>query len=309
MNALNNVHIVGSINMDVVASTTRHPRPGETVHGDSLDYYPGGKGANQAVAAARLDAKVHMVGRVGADAAGDQLRSFLASTGVDVSQVATTPEAPTGTALIVVAGGENTIVVVAGANGLLTPEDCARVELSEADVVVAQFETPQRSTMALFEKARAVGATTILNPAPASTLIEGLGDLCDVIVVNESELATLAGLSEPVNVENLTALESTVRSLQTSSMQTWVVTLGAAGLVAFDQSSSGPIQLAGHAVEPVDTTGAGDCFVGAFAAYLASGVDIADCLARANAAAAICVQRPGAGPSMPTADEVAAALS
>src|SRR5665811_1115368 len=151
---MSNVYIAGSINMDIVAGTDRHPVPGETVAGQSLAYYPGGKGANQAVAAAQLGASARMVGRLGDDAFAEDLREFLSNKKVDVSEVSVAEGQPSGTALIVVAGGENTIVVVPGANGTLESESIDGLDLAEGDVLLAQFETPQATTRALFERGR-----------------------------------------------------------------------------------------------------------------------------------------------------------
>src|SRR5437660_3941063 len=174
------VFVAGSINMDVVATADRHPQVGETVAGKAVLYFPGGKGANQAVAAAKLGAATTLIGRLGTDAFGQQLRAFLAAQGVDLTFVKDTAEAHTGTALITIANADNTIVVVPGANALVCAEDVGLPVLANGDVAVSQFEIPLPTISAFFRRARAAGATTILNPAPAIEFGRGLLDLVDV---------------------------------------------------------------------------------------------------------------------------------
>src|SRR5947207_5837770 len=188
---LGRVFVAGSINMDVVATAERHPRIGETVTGDAVLYFPGGKGANQAVAAAKLGAPTTLIGRLGKDAFGDELKTFLAAQGVDLSLVQQTSEAHTGTALITIANADNTIVVIPGANALVSAADVAAVALAKGDVAVSQFEIPLPAIGAFFGRARAAGATTILNPAPAIKFDSGLLDLVDILVLNETELGFL----------------------------------------------------------------------------------------------------------------------
>ena len=161
------VFVAGSINMDVVATAERHPRIGETVAGKEVLYFPGGKGANQAVAAAKLGAPTTLIGRLGADAFGQELKIFLAAQEIDLDLVKETPDAHTGTAIITLADADNTIVVVPGANATVDADDVAAVSLTKDDVAVSQFEIPLPAIVAFFERARAAGATTILNPAPA----------------------------------------------------------------------------------------------------------------------------------------------
>jgi ribokinase len=295
------VFVAGSINMDVVAAAARHPAVGETVAGTSVLYFPGGKGANQAVAAAKLGAPTILIGRLGKDAFGEELRAFLARQGVDVSLVRET-EGHTGTAIITLANADNTIVVVPGANGLVTHNDVASAALAQGDIAVSQFEIPLPTIAAFFQRARAAGAVTILNPAPARAFDAELLRLVDILVLNETELALLTGreLREP---DDTARFVDAARSLQTGPAQTMCVTLGKRGAVALVGDEV--MTMAGRSVKAVDTTGAGDCFVGALAAQLAQGKPVRDALGYANAAASICVQRMGAAPSMPTAAEVA----
>ena len=299
------VFVAGSINMDVVTTADRHPRVGETVVGKAVLYFPGGKGANQAVAAAKLGASSKLIGRLGTDAFGQELRAFLAAEGVDLAFVKDTAEAHTGTALITIANADNTIVVVPGANALVSADDASAAVLASGDVAVSQFEIPLPTIRAFFQRARAAGATTILNPAPAIKFGRELLDLVDVLVLNETELGFLTGIELRDSDDDARFVDS-IRSLQTRVEQTVCVTLGRRGVLA---AINGEVSvIAGRAVKAVDTTGAGDCLVGALAAQLARGTAIHDALNYANAAASICVQRMGAAPSMPTAAEVAGVL-
>ena len=300
------VFVAGSINMDLVATADRHPRIGETVAGTALLYLPGGKGANQAVAAAKLGAPTALIGRLGKDAFGDQLKAFLAAQEIDLSFVQATREAHTGTAVITTANADNTIVVIPGANALVSATDVAAPLLARGDVAVSQFEIPLATIAAFFQRARAAGATTILNPAPAIECGTGLLDLVDILILNETELGLLAR-SELRDTDDPACFLDAARSLPFGKDRIICVTLGKRGVLALIDGE--PSIVAGRTVEAVDTTGAGDCFVGAVAAQLAGGQSIRDALDYANAAASICVQRMGAAPSMPTAAEVDALIS
>lgn len=299
------VFVAGSINMDVVATADRHPRVGETVAGKQVLYFPGGKGANQAVAASRLGAKTTLIGRLGQDSFGAELRTFLAAQGIDPGSIKETPETHTGTAIITVAASDNTIVVIPGSNALVSAGDVASVPLAKGDVAVSQFEIPLPTIAAFFQRARAAGATTLLNPAPAQKMSPELLALADILVLNETELGFLA--SSELTDDETAKIIAVARKLQARADQTICVTLGKRGVLALAGSEECAVQ--GHAVKAVDTTGAGDCFVGALASQLANGVALRAAFAFANAAASISVQRMGAGPSMPTAAEVAAVLS
>jgi ribokinase len=279
--------VVGSMNMDIVATTARYPARGETVRGESVSFHAGGKGANQAVAAARLGARACLIGCVGGDDFGEQLIGFVAASGVDASRVRRT-DAPTGTALILVDGeGENTIVVVLGANGCLLPADAESAPIELGDALLVQLETPRETVEAALRLARARGATSILNAAPPRDYAPDLAALADVVLVNELERAALTDYERRPG-------------------QALIVSLGSRGVVA--HTDDGTFERPARAVKAVDTTGAGDCFAGALAARLARGSPIIDALGYAVAAASICVTRPGAGPSMPTGAEVEQAL-
>ena len=299
------VVVAGSINMDVVALAERHPRIGETVAGTSVKYFPGGKGANQAVAAAKLGAPTRLIGRLGNDAFGIELRAFLTSQGVDLSSVTETADTHSGTAIITLADADNTIVVIPGANGLVTADDVTGPALSRGDVAVSQFEIPMPAIAAFFARARVAGATTILNPAPMRAFDRALQDLVDILVLNETELGLLAKVDLHDSDEPARFADA-AKSVLTRPDQIVCVTLGKRGALALINGA--PVLVPGRVVKAVDTTGAGDCFVGALAAQLAQGTPLREALGLANIAASICVQRMGASPSMPTKAEVAALL-
>jgi len=300
------VLVAGSINMDVVATADRHPRIGETIAGNAVLYFPGGKGANQAVAAAKLGAPTTLIGRLGRDAFGDELKAFLTAQGVDLTFVQQTADAHTGTAIITVANADNTIIVVPGANALVGATDVQAPVFANGDIAVSQFEIPLPTVRAFFKRARAAGATTILNPAPAIEFDAEMLDLVDILILNESELGLLAK-AELRDTDDQARFIGAARSLQSNKDKIICVTLGKRGALALVDGQ--PMIIPGSAVTAVDTTGAGDCFVGAVAAQLASENSIRDALHYANDAASICVQRMGAAPSMPTAAEVEATLS
>jgi ribokinase len=299
------VFVAGSINMDVVATADRHPKVGETVAGRQVLYFPGGKGANQAVAASRLGAQTTLIGRLGKDSFGAELKAFLGDQGIDLGYLQETAEAHTGTAIITVAASDNTIVVIPGANALVGADDVRVVPLLKGDVAVSQFEIPLPTIAAFFQRAREAGATTLLNPAPAQTMPADLLALVDVLVLNETELGFLAGAELPGD-DGAARIIDVARQLQARADQIICVTLGKRGVVAL--AGREEFAVPGRAVKAVDTTGAGDCFVGALAAQLADGIALRTALAFANAAASISVQRMGAGPSIPTVAEVTAVL-
>jgi ribokinase len=290
------VAVVGSLNLDLVVRVPRLPGPGETVAGDDVFRNPGGKGANQAVAAARLGRRVAMVGRVGDDDAGRQLLASLADAAVDTSQVEALPGVPSGTALITVsADGENQIVISPGANARLTPDDVAAAgaALDAAAVTLLQLEVPLDAVAAA---ARAAGGRVVLTPAPARALPDGLlGDI-DVLVPNRVELAQLTGEPVPETVEEAVALAGRLPA------RAVVVTLGADGalVVEDDQGSHVPAV----PVRAVDTTAAGDAFCGGLADALAAGASLEDAARRAARVAAAACRRPGAQASLPTPTEL-----
>lgn len=284
------VVVVGSINSDLVVRAPRHPLPGETLLGTGLSTFRGGKGANQAVAAARAGAKVSMIGRIGPDAAGGELRDALAADGIDVAFVKTCKHDPTGTALIVVSdAGENTIVVVPGANGTLRDVhvgDATEAGMfSMAQVVLAQLEVPLPAVTQAFLDARRCGATTILNlaPAPTMALPNELLAVIDVLIANETETELFERLHDPLLTKEIIRIR----------------TEGANGsTVQFPDGTT--LHRAPFEVMVVDTTAAGDAFAGALAASIARGSTYDVALTRGNAAGALACTVAGAQPSLPT---------
>lgn len=270
------VCVVGSANLDLVATVDRLPGPGETVPGNSYAEYPGGKGLNQAVAAARSGASTSFVGAVGHDTAGEMLLGVMHDDAIDTSHVHAV-SAPSGRALIFVsAESENSIVVVAGANDTVEAES-----VPSARVYLAQLEVPVAAIERAFTVARAAGALTVLNPAPVKDLPDSVLALCDVLTPNEHEVELLGG------VDRLRALGA----------RAVIVTRGAEG--ADLHTVDGMVHVEPFPVSPVDTTGAGDCFSGALCARLAAGDDLPTAMRFAAAAAALSTTVPGAVPSMP----------
>jgi ribokinase len=299
------VFVLGSINLDAVARVDDLPRPGETVAGLSLELFLGGKGANQAVAAARMGAATRLMGAVGGDDSGVSLKAKLAGYGVQVADVAELPGVPTGQAHVWVANSaENMIVVTAGANALVTPQQVAATPIEGQRVLLCQLETPPTAIEALFRTGGAKGALRILNAAPALPQGAALFPLTDILIVNQTELASYAKLDrEPVKLEEVSIA---ARKLMSRPDQTIIVTLGAAGAAVVRRDEAFLVE--GKKVKAVDTVGAGDCFCGALAATLAQGMDLAEAVETANAAAALSVQKAGAAPSMPSRREVEAFL-
>ena len=296
--------VVGSLNADLVVPVDRFPQPGETLLGGDHARHPGGKGANQAVAAARAGARVRMIGRVGDDALGAWLRDGLASDGIETDTVVRLAGVPTGAAFISVGpGGQNVIIVSPGANARLRPEDLRAEAFDGASVLLLQLEVPLDTTLAAAALARRAGARVVLNLAPATHLDAGALRDVDVLVVNEHEAALLASSDADAVA---TAPEGAARSL-TELVPTVVITLGAAGAVWAERD--GPTgHVPGFAVRAVDTTAAGDAFVGALGAALDAGADLREALRRANAAGALAVQAHGAQPSLPSAEAIDAFL-
>jgi ribokinase len=297
---MTSIVVFGSINMDVVTTCERHPRLGETALGKSVAFHPGGKGANQAIAAARCSGKSLLIGSVGADDFGTQMLAHLQENGVDTSGIVVESGASTGVAIITVdAKGDNTIVVTPGANGLARAPRHLPETMSGAAVALAQLEIAMGEIAVLFAMIKASGGTTILNPSPYQPLPQELLQNTSIIILNEHECAELIGkptTAEPQGI--ITALRAADLPLPSC-----IITLGPAGFILAERGRA-PVHIGGHKVEVLDTTGAGDCFAGWFAAELAAGRSLEDAGLRANAAAALSVTRPGAGPSMPTKAEV-----
>ena len=286
------VVVVGSANMDLVATAPRLPAPGETVLGTDFTTVAGGKGANQAVAAARAGADCVLIGAVGDDPFGATLREGLRGAGVDATLVRTVA-GPSGVALIAVGGdGENQILVVPGANGALTGLDERDLAaIAAADVLMAQLEVPVATVTAAARAARAAGVTVLLNAAPARQLPADLRSTVDILVVNEGEARTVAGRAHDV----LDALLELVPRV--------VLTLGARGAAYADRDGT-RITAPAPIVSTVDTTAAGDAFAGAFAVAWGEGRPVSEALRWACAAGAACVRTLGAAGSLPTRQEI-----
>jgi ribokinase len=295
------IFVVGSINRDLVVYVDRFPRTGETVFGHRFQQFPGGKGANQAVAASRLGGDVQLVGNVGSDAFGKEMRGFLAAENIDISEIAILDAEPTGLAIITVdSASENSIVVVSGANMVWQTRDLTRLNIEQSDIVVCQFEIPLEIIESVFARAKQIGATTILNPAPIKPATEELLRNADYLVVNEVELEALSSVT--VNPDDLTSVHAAMEKLQQHRPLAIVATLGARG--ALVSCPAERYEAKGHKVDAIDTTGAGDCFIGGFAAALAKSESVAEAIDFANKAAAISVTRRGAASSFPRLAEV-----
>jgi ribokinase len=301
-----NVVVIGSLNMDLVTRAPRLPVGGETLIGHSFATVSGGKGANQAVAAARLGAQVAMVGCVGDDDYGVQLRDALLAEQIDCQAVSTV-DGSSGVALIVVDdNSQNAIVIVAGANGAMTPAVIDRFDavLQAADVIICQLEIPDATVGHALKRARALGKIVILNPAPASRpLPADWFAAIDYLIPNESEAAALSGMP----VDSLQTAESAATRLIAMGAGKVIVTLGAQG--SLFANGQGFEHFPAPKVQAVDTTAAGDTFVGGFAAALASGQSEASAIRYGQIAAALSVTRAGAQPSIPTISDVKAFAS
>lgn len=292
------IAVIGSINMDLVTGSPRFPKAGETLLGSSFNRFMGGKGANQAVAAARLGAEVCMVGAVGDDGFGYELLTHLNHEGIDTDSIRTLPDLPTGLANIIVAENDNQIIVISGANFGITPADIEADEarIAEADVVLSQLEIPMECVLTAARLARKHGKPFILNPAPAQKLPEELIRLTSLLTPNAHELAISLGLSEDMPAEDMVRMAGCPV----------LMTRGSAGALYCDENGELHTQT-GFSVTPVDTTGAGDTFNGAFAVFWQEG--IASAMRKACAAAALSVTRAGAQGGMPTSEELDAFLS
>jgi ribokinase len=298
-----NILVIGSLNADLVVRAPRFPAPGETISGEDLAIIPGGKGANQAVAASRQGPSVAMVGRVGNDSFGPTLTQNLQKNIVDTTHVLI-DKAATGTATIVVdANGQNSIVLSPGANGKVTPADVDAVPFQDADMLLLQLEIPLETVVHAARLARQNGLRVILNPAPARQLPDSLLADVDILVPNEGELQLLTGLP----VTDAESTETAAKSLLTKGVGTVIVTLGEKGalLVTVEKVKHVPT----FKVDVVDTTAAGDAFIGGLAAALLKSKSLEEAVRYGNASGALAATKFGAQPSLPMADEVEQLIS
>jgi ribokinase len=301
--------VVGSANIDLTFRAPRFPRPGETLTGQSFQLGFGGKGANQAVMAARLGAAVTMVGKVGRDVFGEGARRALQEQGIDTTYLWADETRTTGAAAIFVdSAARNSIVVAPGANLGLSPPDvqAAAAAIQHADLVLSQLEVPAETALEAFRLAKAAGVRTILNPAPAAPATQLPTELlgqCDWCVPNEPELEQLTGMP----IVSLPEIEAAAHALTYLGTRSVIVTLGERGVLLLEAGAARHVPA--FAVKAFDTTGAGDAFIGGLAVFLAEGRTMLDALKRANAAAALSVTRPGTQASFPSLKDLEAFLA
>ena len=300
---MSRILVVGSLNADLVARAPRFPQPGETISGEDLQVIPGGKGANQAVAAARLGAEVSMLGRVGRDNFGDFLIQNLQSNHVD-TQLVQREDASTGTAIIVVdANGQNSIVLSAGANGKVSPQDVQNASFPAGGLLLLQLEIPLPSVLRAAQRAHENGLRVILNPAPARSLPDELIALADFLIPNESELSLLTGME----VKDILTAERAGCVLLERGVKTVIVTLGSKGALIVDKDTCTHVDT--FKVNVVDTTAAGDAFIGGFANALLENKSLEESVRYGCACGALATTKFGAQPSLPTKEDVGAILA
>lgn len=298
---MNKLVVLGSVNADHVLQVASFPRPGETLHGHSYCVIPGGKGANQAVAAARLGADIAFIACVGDDSFGHQMRDTFAREGMNTEAVMIEDNMPTGIAMIQVAAtGENSICISAEANGCLTPERLAPHHhlIEQADTLLMQLETPMETIEAAAKIAKQAGTRVVLNPAPAQPLSDDLLQHLDMITPNETEAELLTG----VKVDNVTTAQQAADALHAKGIKQVLITLGSQGVWLSDNGKGR--QVLGFRVDAKDTTAAGDTFNGALLTALQEGREMEEAIRFAHAAAAISVTRFGAQTSIPHRREV-----
>lgn len=295
--------VIGSINLDLIANLERLPAAGETLQGTGFATAPGGKGANQALAAARAGADVRMIGAVGKDGFASEALALLQSGNVDLTGV-TESSASTGTALILVGGdGENMIAVVAGANGAVVPGDLAKARIAKGDIVLLQHEIPLNTVEAALDAAREAGAISVLNTAPFRDEAAAYLAKADYVIANEKEFDLNCALLKIGGSDRT----GRMRTFAAETGKTVVVTLGGDGVLAATPDSFHHVPAL--KIQPVDTVGAGDTFCGYFAAALATGTPLEEALERAAAAGSLACLKPGAQPAIPPASQVDEAIS
>lgn len=302
---MNKVTIVGSLNVDTTLRIKRMPLPGETLAAEGKSSTAGGKGANQAVSAARSGAQTAFIGEVGKDNSGQMMLDEMKANGIDVAGIRENDQVGTGTASILLdENGQNSILIYGGANQQLSPTDveAAKDKITAADFVVAQFETPQAATLRAFQLAKANGVTTILNPAPAQKIDPEVLKLTDLIIPNETESAELTG----VIITDETSMLISAAKFAQMGVRNLIITVGAKG--AFYCTQDGYSFIPAFKVNAVDTTAAGDTFIGALSSQLKPDMsNIEKALVYAQRASSLAVQKMGALPSIPTREQILAA--
>lgn len=303
----NKIAVLGSINVDTTYHMDRFPEPGETLQANDKSSAPGGKGANQSVACARSGAKTYHIGMVGADQEGQFMRESMQEDGIDTRFVGIDKMHGTGTAMITLdANGQNDIMVYGGANQSMTTDVLKGTDelFKDIDFIITQFEIPQKVSAEAFKRAKANGVTTILNPAPAKEIDPELLKYTDVIAPNETESALLTG----IEITDEDSMIKTAEYFKDKGVDNLLITLGSKGVFYSTPNDHGLVPA--FKVKPVDTTAAGDTFIGALASQLKTDLsNIADALVYAQRASSLTVQKMGAAPSIPTYDEVKAALA
>ena len=303
----NKIAVLGSINVDTTYHMDRFPEPGETLQANDKSSAPGGKGANQSVACARSGAKTYHIGMVGADQEGQFMRESMQEDGIDTRFVGIDKMHGTGTAMITLdANGQNDIMVYGGANQSMTTDVLKGTDelFKDIDFIITQFETPQKVSAEAFKRAKANGVTTILNPAPAKEIDPELLKYTDVIAPNETESALLTG----IEITDEDSMIKTAEYFKNKGVDNLLITLGSKGVFYSTPNDHGLVPA--FKVKPVDTTAAGDTFIGALASQLKTDLsNIADSLVYDQRASSLTVQKMGAAPSIPTYDEVKAALA
>jgi ribokinase len=302
---LNKICVLGSINIDIILNVKKMPQVGETIFGENLKNASGGKGANQAIAASRCGAEVRMIGKIGNDNSGNSLIEALVKDSIDVKYVGIDANSPTGTALITVnEEGNNSIIVVPGANMAISHEEilAAKKIIEDSDLVISQFETPIQATIDAFKIAKEKKVITILNPAPAKTIPDELYSLTDILAPNETEIYELSG----VKVENLKDAKKAADMFLQKGVKYVIITLGEKGAALIEKDR---VQLVpAYKVTAVDTTAAGDSFIGALASIVNKDTLSFDNLIEAikfgNKVSSVVVQKEGAQPSIPYLSEI-----